>query len=209
MTIYARHETDALKTWIKTLEMRPGVYLIQHTLTGACYVGAAEKSLRQRLKGVVGKLIEGNHHVALLQDDWNQFGPHRFAYWIAYAPSNKDALRDEWWLTRLARAWEDFGGYCLRTGENCVSASIRDTERKLTRQRSRRYQYLPGTNINGRINNVLVDTFCQGSTATRKTKRLDLGLEEDERLRQLEAWKADAHRYAPKSTPGTSNSSGR
>lgn len=195
MTTYKRHDADALKTWITTLERRPGVYLIQDTHTRACYVGAAEKSLRQRLTGVVGKLIEGNHHVALLQDDWNQFGPDRFAYWVAYAPSNKDALSDEWWLTRLARAWEDFGGYCLRTGENCVSASFRDTERKLTRQRSRRYQYLPETNLNARINGVLLRTFCQRTIPTWKTKQLDLDLEEHERRRQLEAWKASALHY--------------
>ncbi len=55
-----------------------------------------------------------------------------------------------------ANAFEDFGGYCQRTGENCAAASFRETERKLAKARVRRYQFLPGIRVEERIPEVLL-----------------------------------------------------
>lgn len=187
--------TEALKSWLRALEDRPGLYLIENTLTGACYAGVAEKSLRQRLTRVATELRHDRHHAALLQEDWKLIGCELFAWWATYARTEGDAIMAELWLAKLSRAWEDFGGYCQRTGENCVSASLRDTERKLAGPRSRTFRYLSTTSISGRINKALLETFCQDNIPLRRCKQLELGLDECERLRQLDEWKAKALCY--------------
>lgn len=82
----------------------------------------------------------------------------KFVWWASYASSAADALKDERELAIVANAFEDFGGYCQRTGENCAAASFRETERKLAKARIRRYQFLPGIRIEERIPEVILRT---------------------------------------------------
>lgn len=152
---------EMLRRWIRSLDQRPGVYLIENTANGACYVGSATKSLRQRLRDTLSMLNGGRHHSYLLQADWRRYGADGFVWWASYASSAADALAEEKRLAMAANAFEDFGGYCQRTGENCIAASFRETERKLAKARVRRYQFLPATKVQDRISGVLLRTFCQ------------------------------------------------
>lgn len=74
-----------------------------------------------------------------------------------------EALQIEKELAVAANAFEDFGGYCQRTGENCAAASFRETERKLAKARIRRYQFLPGIRVEERIPEVILRT-CGNET---------------------------------------------
>lgn len=185
---------EQVRRWIRSLDQRPGVYLIENTANGACYVGCAKKSLRQRLENELSELVGERHHVLLLQEDWRRFGCDTFVWWATYAPSAAQALETERWLTKLSLAFEDFGGYTLRTNENCVSASFRDTERKLAERGVRRYRYLDDANRQARISKIVVETFCQGDVPLSKTKQRRLDLNESERQQQLAEWKQEAHR---------------
>lgn len=98
------------------------------------------------------------HHAYLLQIDWLRFGAECFAWWAKYASSAQEALQIEKELAVAANAFEDFGGYCQRTGENCAAASFRETERKLAKARIRRYQFLPGVRADERIPEVILRT---------------------------------------------------
>lgn len=69
-----------VRRWIKIIDQRPGVYLIENTGNGACYVGSATKSLRQRLRDTLGMLNSGRHHSYLLQADWRRYGPESFVW---------------------------------------------------------------------------------------------------------------------------------
>ena len=66
-------------------------------------------------------------------------------------------------------AFEDFGGYCQRTGENCAAASFRETERKLAKARIRRYQFLPGIRVEERIPEVILRT-CGNARITDEVR---------------------------------------
>lgn len=149
---------EQVRRWIRSLDQRPGVYLIENTVNGACYVGSATKSLRQRLRDTLTMLNGRRHHSYLLQADWRRFGAENFAWWASYASSAADALKMERELAIAADAFEDFGGYCQRTGKNCAAASFRETERKLAKARVPRYQFLPGVRIEDRIPEVLLRT---------------------------------------------------
>ena len=149
---------EQVRRWIRSLDQRPGVYLIENTVNGAFYVGSATKSLRQRLRDTLATLNSGRHHSYLLQADWRRYGAEKFVWWASYASSAADALKDERELAIVANAFEDFGGYCQRTGENCAAASFRETERKLAKARIRRYQFLPGIRIEERIPEVILRT---------------------------------------------------
>ena len=63
-------------------------------------------------------------------------------------------------------AFEDFGGYCQRTGKNCAAASFRETERKLAKARVGRYHFLPGVRIEDRIPEVLLRTSGNLTTSS-------------------------------------------
>lgn len=157
---------EQVRSWIKSLEQRPGVYLIENTANGACYVGSATKSLRQRLRDTLTMLNSGRHHSYLLQTDWQRFGAKNFAWWGSYALSAADALKMERELAIATDAFEDFGGYCQRTGKNCAAASFRETERKLAKARVGRYHFLPGVRIEDRIPEVLLRTSGNLTTSS-------------------------------------------
>lgn len=158
--------TEQLRSWIRRLDERPGVYLIENTVTGAKYVGCARKSIRQRLQNTLSELIGGRYHVPQLQDDWQQLGVQNFVFWLSYAATKADALAEERRIAIAANAFEDFGGYCRRTKTDCVSASFRERERKLYKARKRRYEYLPDTKVDDRISPVLLRTFSRGDENT-------------------------------------------
>lgn len=179
---------EQVRRWIRSLDQRPGVYLIENTTNGACYVGSATKSLRQRLGDTLTRLDGGRHHAYLLQADWQRHGAESFLWWASYASSASAALEDERKLAIAANAFEDFGGYCQRTQENCVAASFRETERKLAKARIRRYQFLPGVRVEDRIPYVLLRAFH------RRNKRLlgDVAAIEQVGVIDLAGWKTQA-----------------
>lgn len=181
---------DELRHWIKSLDQRPGVYLIENATNGACYVGAATKSIHQRLGNTLTMLGGGRHHAYLLQTDWQHYGAQNFVWWACYAASATEALEEERRLVIIANAFEDYGGYCQRTGRNCVAASFRETERKLAKARARRYVFLPRVNPADRINPLLLSTF-QPSTTTMMSRGHPLS-QSPERLRQFEEWRLEA-----------------
>lgn len=179
---------EQLRRWIRSLEQRPGVYLIENTANGACYVGSATKSLRQRLRDTLATLNSGRHHSYLLQTDWRRYGAENFAWWASYASSAADALRDEKELAIAANAFEDFGGYCQRTGRNCVAASFRETERKLAKAGVRRYQFLPGVRVEDRIPEVLLRTWGNPTISDEVTGNR----EKEPSPNPMEHWKMEA-----------------
>lgn len=162
-------QLEQVRRWIKNLEQRPGVYLIENRNTGACYVGCAKKSLRQRLQATLSALQSERHHAYLLQTDWRRYGAECFAWWANYASSAQEAIQTEKELAVAANAFEDFGGYCQRTGENCAAASFRETERKLAKARIRRYQFLPGVRAEERIPEVILRT-CGNARITDEVR---------------------------------------
>lgn len=176
---------DQVRHWIRSLDKRPGVYLIENTVNGACYVGSATKSLRQRLRDTLATLNSGRHHSYLLQADWQRFGAKNFAWWGSYALSAADALAAEKELAIAANAFEDYGGYCQRTGENCIAASFRETERKLAKARVRRYQFLPGVRVEDRVSELLLRTASR-----RKPNQQHSGDLQKGSCTGLAAWKA-------------------
>lgn len=181
-----------LRNWINRLKEQPGVYLIQRIDNGSTYVGSAKHSLQQRLSQHLIDLVAGGHAVPLLQDDWNTLGCHQFKWMAKYASSAMDARWTEMWLIRLARTLEDHGGYNRRTSINCISASLRATEKNYMSAGVRKYCLLPTTRLHERVHPSMIRTFCQGSRPLNATKNFDLDLTEIERLRQLEEWKATA-----------------
>lgn len=176
---------EQVRGWIRSIEQRPGVYLIENTVNGACYVGSATKSLRQRLRDTLATLNSGRHHSYLLQTDWRRYGAENFAWWASYVSSAATALKEEKELAIAANAFEDFGGYCQRTGENCAAASFRETERKLAKARVRRYQFLPGIRVEDRIAEVLLRTASCLPNSQHGRSHMRNGLE-------LTAWKTSA-----------------
>lgn len=184
------NRVDELRHWIKSLDQRPGVYLIENVTNGACYVGSATKSIRQRLGNTLTMLNGGRHHAYLLQADWLHYGVQNFVWWACYAAAATEALEEERRLVIIANAFEDYGGYCQRTGRNCVAASFRETERKLAKARARRYVFLPRVNPADRINPLLLSTF-QPSTTTVMS-RGHLLSQSPEQLRQFEEWRLEA-----------------
>lgn len=186
-----------LRNWITRLNEQPGVYLIQRIDNGSTYVGSAKHSLQQRLSQHLADLIAGEHDIPLLQDDWNTLGCNQFMWMAKYASSALDARRSEMWLIRLAHALEDHGGYNRRTSINCISASLRATERNYMSAGIRKYSLLPTIQLHERIHPTMIRTFCQGSLPLNATKNFDLDLTEVERLRQLEGWKATAIHFGP------------
>lgn len=105
----------------------------------------------------------------LLQTDWRRYGAECFAWWANYASSAQEAIQTEKELAVAANAFEDFGGYCQRTGENCAAASFRETERKLAKARIRRYQFLPGIRVEERIPEVILRT-CGNARITNEVR---------------------------------------
>ena len=201
MTPITTQTERSLRAWANSLDERPGVYLIQCKENNATYVGAAEKSmsLRQRMGEVVSTLLHRRHSSPLLQKDWNLYGAENFGWWAQYCSSKAEALQTEKWLVKLAHAFEDHGGYCERTPTNCVSASLRETERKFAKAGTPGYEFLDERNIDSRIHPTLVQTFCQGIRPLVRTKITQLDLVEVERLRQLDEWKATAIHFDPES----------
>lgn len=179
---------EQLRRWIRNLDQRPGVYLIENTANGARYVGSATKSLRQRLRDTLATLNSGRHHSYLLQADWRRYGAENFAWWASYASSAAEALKDEKELAIAANAFEDFGGYCLRTDRNCVAASFRETERKLAKAGIRRYQFLPGVRVEDRIPEVLLRTW--GNSIIANEVKANRGKEPSPNA--MEHWKKGA-----------------
>lgn len=185
---------SGFRKWVGALEARPGVYMIQSRSTQASYVGRADKSLKKRVSQVFRLLNAGKHGAVLLQEGWGR-APEDYILYVHYLPDSYWARADENWLMRLARAFEDFGGYCQRGDINCVSASIRETERKLMKSGCRKYELLPGMKFHERINPLLMNSFCSANDCLAKVKCLELDLAEGERAAQLEAWKHEALRF--------------
>lgn len=188
---------EDVRLWIRILDQRPGVYLIENSTNGACYVGSAKKSLRQRLRNTLTELNSGRHHSYLLQADWRRYGAQSFVWWASYADSAAEASAEERWLVAVANAFEDYGGYCQRTGRNCVAASFRETERKLAKAPIPRYEYLDATNVEDRIPSVLVRTFCQANTRLIKKSQSDQAAAADQRTQEVATWKEYALCHCP------------
>lgn len=186
----------ALKGWIRSLNRRPGVYIIENIATGARYVGQGS-SLPDRLKGEIDQLMAGSHHSAPLQADWTRYQPEQFTVSVAYAASPSAARQEEIWLALQARAYEDYGGYTQRVQQNCISASLRDTERKLLRLRSKRYALLPGVDLRARVPTVLMETFCRKNRPLIETWNPLRGYFVKNNRRDFASWYADAIHYRP------------
>lgn len=191
--------THMLSSWIKALPQSFGVYMIECLATGSRYVGSAHRQIvAARLAQELSELKAGRHHSSLLQKDWNKFGNQAFVWQVRASASPKESLTEEFRLIRAAHAFADFGGYVLRADENCVTASIPETERKLAASRGRsKFSYLPGINLNDRIHPELVRTFCQGNRPLSESKRLTPDVSEEERLRLVQEWKSCALRFDP------------
>lgn len=189
---------EALRHWIKQLHDQPGVYAIQSLANGSTYVGSTKHSIRQRLLQNLTNLEAGEHDVPLLQEDWSTTGSSRFTWMVQYVATPKDAAKDEIYLIHLARALEDYGSYNRRTTINCISASLRDTERKFARRpRVQKYCPLPTIKPHARIHPAVLKTFCQDELPLVRTKNFDLGIPEVERIELFERWKAEALCFSP------------
>lgn len=192
-------QNEALRNWIKQLADQPGVYAIQSLINGYVYVGASKHSIRQRLLQNLIDLEAGAHDVPLLQEDWCAAGSFQFTWMVQYVATSKDAAEQEIHLIKLARALEDYGSYNRRTTINCISASLRDTEQKLSRGRGvRKYCPIPTIKPHERIHPAILKTFCQGALPLARAKNFDLGIPEVERIELFEKWKAKAHCFSPR-----------
>ena len=189
---------EALRNWIKQIDDKPGVYAIKSLINGSIYVGSSKHSIRQRLLQNLIDLEASEHDVPLLQEDWSAAGSSQFTWMVQYVATAKDAIEQEIHLIKLARALEDYGSYNRRTTVNCISASLRETERKFARgQRVRKYCPIPTIKPHERIHPVILKTFCQGQLPLVRTKNFDLGIPEVERIELFEKWKTKALCFNP------------
>lgn len=185
-----------LHDWVRSLAPRPGVYVIENTVTGARYVGKA-KCLPQRLQDEISQLEAGAHHSALLQADWRQYQPESFAVSVSYSASERAAIKEEIWLAMAAQAYEDSGGYTQRTAQNCIAASFRERERKLMRSRSRKYVLLSKVDLRARIPKILLETFCKKERPLIESWDPLLGYFGSDERRDFASWCAEATHYHP------------
>ena len=62
-----------------TIYGKSGIYKIENTVTGECYVGSAV-NLAERKSGHFSKLKQGKHHSAYLQRSFNKHGEEAFVF---------------------------------------------------------------------------------------------------------------------------------
>lgn len=191
--------THMLSSWIKALPQSFGVYMIECLATGSRYVGSAHRQIvAARLTQELSELKAGRHHSSLLQKDWNKFGSHAFAWLVCPTETRGESLAEEFWLIRASKAFADFGGYVLRADENCVTASIPETEKKLAASRgASKFSYLPWVSPSDRIHPEMLRTFCQGNRPLCESKKLTLDISDEERSSQLQEWVSAALRFDP------------
>lgn len=135
-----------------------GVYMLYNKVSGAYYVGAAEKG-RKRVLAQLSTLMRGDNSSELLQADWTRLGPKAFE--IRFLPVEIGEL---YWiekvLTKAMSALEERGGYNKAIGRiRTLAARLRDTETKL--ERSGKYHRFEWIDKYDRINPLLANTFCQ------------------------------------------------
>lgn len=136
----------------------PGVYMLYNKVSGAYYVGSAEKG-RKRVLGQLNSLMRGDNTSELLQVDWFRLGPEAFE--VRVLPVAIDEL---YWLemvlTKAVNALEERGGYNKAIGRiRTLAARLRDTEAKLVR--SGKFHRFESVDKYDRINPLLANSFCQ------------------------------------------------
>lgn len=74
--------------------MRSGIYKIENTVNGKCYVGSAV-DIKKRWRRHLCLLRAGRHHSAPLQNGWNKHGEENFSFSVMLRCRRTDLLRYE------------------------------------------------------------------------------------------------------------------
>lgn len=92
--------------------MTCGIYLIEHIVTGRCYVGSAI-DIERRTKFHRRKLSAGTHWARYLQRSWRKYGETAFRFVIAEVVEDANFLlpRERFWILRKD---------CVRNGFNTL-----------------------------------------------------------------------------------------
>lgn len=71
--------------------MTAGIYIIENTATGACYVGSSY-NVKKRWKEHRGHLRRGTHHSRFMQNVWNKYGEQVLRFRVAVICAVKDLM---------------------------------------------------------------------------------------------------------------------
>lgn len=90
-------------TYNDDLEILAGIYCIENTSNGKCYIGSSV-NIKHRWNRHKSMLNRNIHHSPHLQAAWNQYGSGCFVFKVLeIVPPNKEALvqREQWWIDIL------------------------------------------------------------------------------------------------------------
>lgn len=90
--------------------MKSGIYKIENTVNGKCYVGSTT-NLYKRFGSHRSALNKGNHCNVRLQNAWNKYGEQKFVFIIIEYIQEKEFLiqREQYWIDFLC---------CVNNGYN-------------------------------------------------------------------------------------------
>lgn len=71
--------------------MTAGIYIIENTMTGACYVGSSY-NVKKRWKEHRGHLRRNTHHSRFMQNVWNKYGEQVLQFRVAVICAVKDLM---------------------------------------------------------------------------------------------------------------------
>ena len=154
---------------IDSLPKTAGIYGMLNRITRMVNIGQAE-NIRRRCAMHRSQLRAGTAPNMRMRRDAERHGPNVYSYFVleelVIDPSTKikrDLNRMElWWVVQFQAHVEQFGyvseaGRCRTRG-----ARFRDSERKLMRPNSRKYELLPWVDFHAPIPQALLDSWIPG-----------------------------------------------
>ncbi len=102
---------------MKKSENARGIYKIENTLNGKCYVGSTTVAFKKRWSTHGKTLAEGRHHSWKLQQDYVEYGEPVFIYVVLEVVDDETKLveREQFWIDKLN---------CVESGYNVAPLAM-------------------------------------------------------------------------------------
>jgi hypothetical protein len=156
-----------LESGVDLLPDEPGIYCIVNRFNGRRWVGLASRSVRGRAQQHMCVFRNPTAGDTPILRDLRSFGVEAFFFLLLEKCPEKHELsvtrylkrREGWWAHQLLTLHEATGYNLEAGGFRSRASRFRDHERKLMRDRSRKYQLLPGVNPNDPVNQTLLASW--------------------------------------------------
>ena len=152
---------------IALLPDKPGIYCIVNRFNGRRWVGLASRTVRGRAQEHMRLFRKPTAADTPILRDLRVFGLEAFMFLLLEScPENLEVSvkgylkrREGWWAQQLMTLHEDTGYNLEAGGVRSPASRFREHERKLMRDRSRKYQLLPNVNLNSPLNYLLLTSW--------------------------------------------------